>query len=92
MGISFLSNFTESAKAALTIIGAIKLVSSIWRAFFGVISWIEAFLNIAAEFTVPLAWQDGDVALVDNHRVMHGRHPYSGQRKREVVVCLARDA
>jgi hypothetical protein len=53
---------------------------------------LNVLVNIAAEFTVPLAWQDGDVALVDNHRVMHGRHPYSGQRKREVVVCLARDA
>jgi hypothetical protein len=52
---------------------------------------LNALVNIASEFTIPLAWQDGDVALVDNHRVMHGRHPYSGSRKREVVVCLARD-
>ncbi len=52
---------------------------------------LNALVSIAREFTVPLAWQNGDVALVDNHRVMHGRHPYSGSRKREVVVCLARD-
>ncbi len=48
--------------------------------------------RIANEFVLPLDWQDGDVALVDNHRVMHGRYPFSGSRKRSVVVCLARDA
>jgi hypothetical protein len=53
---------------------------------------LAALVAIAEEFTVPLEWQDGDVALVDNHRVMHGRYPYSGSRKREVVVCLAREA
>ncbi len=47
--------------------------------------------GIAKEFVVPLAWQDGDVALVDNHRVMHGRYPFAGTRKRQVVVCLARE-
>jgi alpha-ketoglutarate-dependent taurine dioxygenase len=52
---------------------------------------IAALVDIAQEFSIPLAWQDGDVALVDNHRVMHGRHPFSGTRKRQVVVCLARD-
>lgn len=45
--------------------------------------------SIAAEFTVPVMWQNGDVALLDNHRVMHGRYPYSGSRKRTVVVCLS---
>jgi hypothetical protein len=47
--------------------------------------------SMANEFVLPLEWQDGDVALVDNHRVMHGRYPFSGSRKRSVVVCLARD-
>ena len=47
--------------------------------------------NIAKEFVLPLDWKDGDVALLDNHRVMHGRYPFSGSRKRSVVVCLARD-
>ena len=47
--------------------------------------------SIAAEFTVPVMWQNGDVALLDNHRVMHGRYPYSGSRKRTVVVCLSRE-
>jgi len=52
---------------------------------------LTALLSLAEEFTVPLAWQDGDVALVDNHRVMHGRYPYSGSRKRAVLVSLARE-
>ncbi|MEL0066468.1 MAG: SyrP protein, partial [Gammaproteobacteria bacterium] len=33
----------------------------------------------------------GDIALIDNYRVMHGRYPYSGTRKRQVLVCLAKD-
>ncbi len=52
---------------------------------------LEAMLGLADKLTFPVDWQDGDVALVDNHRVMHGRKPYSGARKRQVLVCLARD-
>ena len=32
-----------------------------------------------------------DVALVDNYMAMHGRRPYSGERKRQVLVALAID-
>ena len=35
----------------------------------------------ADEFTVDCAWQAGDVALVDNFTVMHGRRPYEGKRR-----------
>lgn len=52
---------------------------------------LSEIARIASEYVLPLDWQDGDVALVDNHRVMHGRYPFSGDRKRSVVVCLARD-
>lgn len=52
---------------------------------------LRELAKLAQEYTIPLDWQDGDVALVDNHRVMHGRYPFSGSRKRQVVVCLARD-
>jgi len=38
-----------------------------------------------------LRWQDGDLALIDNRRVMHGRFPYAGGRKREVLVALTKD-
>jgi hypothetical protein len=52
---------------------------------------LEMVAELAKDFTFELAWQDGDIALVDNHRVMHGRRPYGGARKRLVLVCLARD-
>ncbi|MEL6530585.1 MAG: TauD/TfdA family dioxygenase [Pseudomonadota bacterium] len=38
-------------------------------------------IAIADELTVNLAWQPGDVALVDNFLVMHGRRPFSGKRR-----------
>jgi alpha-ketoglutarate-dependent taurine dioxygenase len=52
---------------------------------------LELIVALADKFTFDLAWQDGDVALVDNYLAMHGRRPYSGQRKREVLVALAID-
>jgi hypothetical protein len=51
---------------------------------------LDLLADISTRYTVPCEWQDGDVALVDNYRVMHGRYPFSGDRKRQVVVCLAR--
>lgn len=48
---------------------------------------LEAMVRLADRFTVLVDWQDGDVALVDNHRIMHGRKPYSATRKRQVLVC-----
>lgn len=53
---------------------------------------LSALNDCAEAHTIPLAWQDGDIALVDNFRVMHGRYPYGGERRREVLVCLAMDA
>ena len=35
----------------------------------------------ADELTRDVAWQAGDVALVDNFLVMHGRRPFVGQRR-----------
>jgi alpha-ketoglutarate-dependent taurine dioxygenase len=36
--------------------------------------------ELAAELTYDLAWQAGDVAVVDNYLVMHGRRPFTGSR------------
>ena len=36
---------------------------------------------LADEFTQDLAWQAGDVALIDNFTVMHGRRPFEGKRR-----------
>lgn len=38
-------------------------------------------VTMAEELTVDLQWQQGDVALVDNLRVMHGRRPFEGERR-----------
>ena len=38
-------------------------------------------LDLAAQFTFDLQWQTGDMVIVDNYLVMHGRRPFTGQRK-----------
>nr|WP_298930674.1 TauD/TfdA family dioxygenase [uncultured Erythrobacter sp.] len=38
-------------------------------------------IAIADELTADLAWQAGDVALIDNFLVMHGRKPFEGKRR-----------
>lgn len=38
-------------------------------------------IAIADELTADLAWQSGDVALVDNYLAMHGRRPFEGKRR-----------
>lgn len=38
-------------------------------------------IAIADELTHDLAWQPGDVALIDNFLVMHGRRPFEGKRR-----------
>ncbi|QFT78853.1 TauD/TfdA family dioxygenase [Erythrobacter sp. THAF29] len=38
-------------------------------------------IEIADELTADISWQAGDVALVDNFLVMHGRRPFKGERR-----------
>ncbi len=38
-------------------------------------------IGLADDLSYDLQWQDGDVALVDNFMVMHGRRPFKGTRK-----------
>ncbi|MEM8695453.1 MAG: TauD/TfdA family dioxygenase [Pseudomonadota bacterium] len=38
-------------------------------------------IALSDELTYDLAWQAGDVALVDNFLVMHGRRPFTGKRR-----------
>jgi alpha-ketoglutarate-dependent taurine dioxygenase len=42
---------------------------------------VDAAIAMADEFTFDAAWQQGDVALVDNFVAMHGRRTFSGTRK-----------
>lgn len=51
---------------------------------------MRAAIEIADETTYDLQWQVGDVAIVDNYLVMHGRRSYSGQRR--VLASLAGSA
>jgi len=55
------------------------------------IEGLELVVKLSEKYTFDLLWQDGDVALVDNYMAMHGRRPYSGERKRQVLVALAID-
>ena len=38
-------------------------------------------IEAADDLTADCAWQPGDVALVDNFTVMHGRRPFEGKRR-----------
>ena len=38
-------------------------------------------IKLADELTFDIAWQTGDVVLVDNFVTMHGRRPFEGQRR-----------
>lgn len=42
---------------------------------------VRTAVQIADELTFDLQWQSGDVALVDNYRVMHARRPFTGTRR-----------
>lgn len=54
-------------------------------------SSLKLVAALANQFTFELEWQDSDVVLVDNYMTMHGRKPFSGNRKRQVLVTLAMD-
>ncbi len=48
---------------------------------------VQGAIELAEHLTVDLEWQQGDVALLDNFAVMHGRKPFTGTRK--VLASLA---
>ena len=50
---------------------------------------MQVAIDLSDALTFDLAWQNGDVALVDNFLVMHGRRPFSGQRR--VLASLVAD-
>jgi len=43
--------------------------------------------DIAYDLSFDLNWQTGDVALIDNDRVMHGRRPFQGRRSVLASLC-----
>ena len=53
-------------------------------------SYIELISELAHSLTLVRSWQDNDILLIDNYRVMHGRKPFSGEKRREVLVSLTK--
>lgn len=53
-------------------------------------SFLETISKISEELSFDLNWQAGDVALVENNLAMHGRRPFSGDKKRKVMVVLGK--
>tara|TARA_B100000579_G_scaffold434465_1_gene455420 strand:+ start:3053 stop:3991 length:939 start_codon:yes stop_codon:yes gene_type:complete len=51
-------------------------------------SSIQIISKLAQSLTLLRDWEDNDIVLIDNYRVMHGRKPYSGKKTREVLVSL----
>ena len=49
---------------------------------------IRLVSEAAESITLLRKWSDGDILMIDNHRVMHGRKPFSGNKTREVLVSL----
>ena len=50
---------------------------------------LESLCDMAEDYTTDLRWVDGEIAIVNNKMIMHGRRPYSGIRKRQVLVSMA---
>lgn len=46
-------------------------------------------IQLGDELSFDIPWQTGDVALVDNFLVMHGRRPFEGQRR--ILASLIAD-
>ena len=48
---------------------------------------LDAAIAACYQHTVDLEWQTGDIALLDNLKVMHGRKPFSGNRSILASLC-----
>lgn len=42
---------------------------------------MDQVVELSKQFTFDLQWQNGDLAVVDNFLVMHGRRPFQGERR-----------
>jgi alpha-ketoglutarate-dependent taurine dioxygenase len=48
---------------------------------------VEQIRQAYRQETVAFPWQKGDLLMLDNMLVAHGRNPFSGERK--VIVSMA---
>ncbi len=44
--------------------------------------------ELAEQFTIEISWKDGDIALIDNKRVMHGRRAIVDDENRELYIGM----
>tara|TARA_B100000214_G_scaffold134103_1_gene95352 strand:+ start:676 stop:1614 length:939 start_codon:yes stop_codon:yes gene_type:complete len=49
---------------------------------------IQTISELADSLSLQRQWEDNDILLIDNFRVMHGRKPFWGEKNREVLVSL----
>ena len=47
--------------------------------------WVEAVRQAAAPITFPVQWRRGDILILDNSRVMHGRREILDPRERKIA-------
>lgn len=45
------------------------------------LEYINEIISILDEITIPVPWQKGDILMVDNMTALHGRLPFTGERK-----------
>jgi TfdA family taurine catabolism dioxygenase TauD len=48
---------------------------------------VAVAIRLSEELAFDVPWQAGDVALLDNYVVMHGRRPFTGTRK--ILAAMA---
>jgi len=49
----------------------------------------QEIADLAEQFTLELNWHDGDMILIDNRRVMHGRRAIEGDpNERQLVIAM----
>jgi alpha-ketoglutarate-dependent taurine dioxygenase len=44
--------------------------------------------ELAEIHTIEIPWEDGDIAIIDNHRVMHGRREITDRTSREIFIGM----
>lgn len=49
-------------------------------------TWLQAIKAAADALAVPVAWQAGDVLMLDNSRFMHGRTPILDSAERQIAT------
>ncbi|MDE4133250.1 amino acid adenylation domain-containing protein [Phaeobacter sp. QD34_3] len=79
----------ETTAALRSVFAPEALPRTCWFGGGGEISDADAQLiaRLCAEAETPIAWQQGDMAVVDNLLAAHGRRPYTGQRR--ILVALS---